>query len=931
MGEAVKGISLDDAIKAVNGFKEGDTEIIGLIEEYELLQEVMSDTGNIQQETYEKLLSCSSRYATAIRTENGRITVNTSKLKAVAKSRQMDTKEAIRQTLALKKQEWVQWNLDIENYNGTLLDNIKANYENIDSLQSQITQYELLSNSIDVAADSFKNFKAAQSTNEQENYDTAQDAFNLVKDTLYNPESEFYGKTNTDDFRIGIESIASGKMYRKLLNAKDQEEYLRISKEIVKTLEPLFGENGGKNLDSLFEKANKIIDSGEIPKNDKEWADRLDISEDAFQAVKEHANLYQFNGNEYFGSGFTNTLDEYQSKLSNVKSAQDALNGCTDKTSNEYIRLCKELDSAKEKYNEYTDSTAKSLEEAYQSYISSGETQNGTFADYLKESMDFDEDDITGSIDVLIDRMDLLKDKMNLAEHASNSAAFDEYKKQFEELSELASVLGYKIDDSNNSKNVTYSDDGTDGMTVAINKYKELREQAQQYEETLKNSEAGSDAYNEAAQNLEQIYTLMASINSSEFRIELRSNINEIDAEIEELDTKISNLRTAMSQASNPTAKNKFREELNSAINQRKDLVNQKSELEQTFKIVVDDKEFLAKIKEAQEAEIEDKSFEITADIDKALSDIEIVERKKLSPKPLIIETVLKDTAGVGIGNTSTGSAAQTGSVKPTGKSSTKANGTVNSFAHGTGADVSIKKDEKALVNELGEEGIVRNGKLIPVKGGAQFIKLKRGDIIFNHKQMEQLRKNGYTTGRGELVGAHAEGTVNAYNGLNTYTTYNKHLVDRDWQHNPANPKNAVKQTQQAVEQAAEETAEEIEEVSEEVFDWMERRIQKFQRLFDKWVKQAETALTSGFITKYYKKATAAIKKELSTYSKAYSRYMKEANAVALDAGYAKKVRSGTVDIETIQDEELAEKIQKYQEWYIYYAPLSGNRWRHSI
>ena len=336
-------------------------------------------------------------------------------------------------------------------------------------------------------------------------------------------------------------------------------------------------------------------------------------------------------------------------------------------------------------------------------------------------------------------------------------------------------------------------------------------------------------------------------------------------------------------------------------------------------------------MKEAQDAEIEDKSFKITADIDKALSDIEIVERKKLSPKPLIIETVLKDTAGVGIGNTSTGSAAQTGSVKPTGKSSTKANGTVNSFAHGTGADVSIKKDEKALVNELGEEGIVRNGKLIPVKGGAQFIKLKRGDIIFNHKQMEQLRKNGYTTGRGELVGAHAEGTVNAYNGLNTYTTYNKHLVDRDWQHNPANPKNAVKQTQQAVEQAAEETAEEIEEVSEEVFDWIERRIQKFQRLFDKWVKQAETALTSGFITKYYKKATAAIKKELSTYSKAYSRYMKEANAVALDAGYAKKVRSGTVDIETIQDEELAEKIQKYQEWYIYYAPLSGNRWRHSI
>ena len=184
---------------------------------------------------------------------------------------------------------------------------------------------------------------------------------------------------------------------------------------------------------------------------------------------------------------------------------------------------------------------------------------------------------------------------------------------------------------------------------------------------------------------------------------------------------------------------------------------------------------------------------------------------------------------------------------------------------------------------------------------------------------MAQLKKNGYTTGKGKLIGAHADGT--AIDAFSTGTRINLPNL-KDVTKNNRVIQQAKKESQKAAE---EKTEEEIEQF-EEVFDWIERRIQKFQRLFDKWIKQAETAVTSGFITKYYKKATNAIKKELSTYSKAYSRYMKEANAVGLDEKYAKKVRNGTIDIETIRAEgteedvkkyeELADKIQKYQEWY---------------
>lgn len=107
---------------------------------------------------------------------------------------------------------------------------------------------------------------------------------------------------------------------------------------------------------------------------------------------------------------------------------------------------------------------------------------------------------------------------------------------------------------------------------------------------------------------------------------------------------------------------------------------------------------------------------------------------------------------------------------------------------------------------------------------------------------------------------------------------------------------------------------EETKKEFDETYDWIERLIKRLQRAFDKWVGQAETALTSGFIAKYYKKAASAAKKQLSAYGKAYNKYMSKANAVGLDEKYAKKIRNGTIDIEAIRAEGTEAEIQKYEE-----------------
>ena len=76
--------------------------------------------------------------------------------------------------------------------------------------------------------------------------------------------------------------------------------------------------------------------------------------------------------------------------------------------------------------------------------------------------------------------------------------------------------------------------------------------------------------------------------------------------------------------------------------------------------------------------------------------------------------------------------------------------------------DWGIKKDEVALVGELGNELIVSGNRWWTVGDrGAEFANIPRGSIVFNHKQTEEIFKNGYVTSNGGRGKAYASG--NAY------------------------------------------------------------------------------------------------------------------------------------------------------------------------
>lgn len=94
-------------------------------------------------------------------------------------------------------------------------------------------------------------------------------------------------------------------------------------------------------------------------------------------------------------------------------------------------------------------------------------------------------------------------------------------------------------------------------------------------------------------------------------------------------------------------------------------------------------------------------------------------------------------------------------------------------FASGTLGKVS--DNGVALGGELGREMVVRDGRFFTVgDNGAELFHHKKGDIIFNHKQTQDILENGHTNSRGK---AFAGGNVNSL--PKEYSLPSQEVMDR--------------------------------------------------------------------------------------------------------------------------------------------------------
>jgi TP901 family phage tail tape measure protein len=242
------------------------------------------------------------------------------------------------------------------------------------------------------------------------------------------------------------------------------------------------------------------------------------------------------------------------------------------------------------------------------------------------------------------------------------------------------------------------------------------------------------------------------------------------------------------------------------------------------------------------------------------------------------------------------------------------ANGTahVNGTAFAQG-NWGTKENGTALMGELGQEVIVRDGHFFTVgDNGAEFVKYKKGDIVFNHKQSEELFKNGYVTsggGRGKALvsgtafGRGSGGIGRANKGSSVKTSSSSSSGSKSSSSSSSNSNSNSSANKEA-------------EKFEETLDWIETALDRVKRAISRLDKTATSTYKN-----WTKRGTALndqisqTRREIDLQNQAYNRYIQQANSVGLDAGYAAKVRDGTIDIEKITNEDLNNKISEYKQW----------------
>lgn len=280
-----------------------------------------------------------------------------------------------------------------------------------------------------------------------------------------------------------------------------------------------------------------------------------------------------------------------------------------------------------------------------------------------------------------------------------------------------------------------------------------------------------------------------------------------------------------------------------------------------------------------------------------------------------------------GVINYTLGSVAKPGKAAGTfGQSRAYAQGSLTDLSAYAGGHVSLPRDEKALVNEVGTESIVRDGQWSLIPGGAHLENLKKGDIIFSASQTEDLLKRGATPGHAR---AYAQGSLSdislthAFDGGSGWGGFGGGLSNKTSLSSGSSDSSATQQHTDAVQKDTSATEDNTKSAkdSTEAFDWVKTKLDKFAKSVERISNQITDYISSTFKTVLLKRQVKAVEKQLKANEQGYTAYMDKANSIDISDDYKNKVINGTFSIEEIDTssdsgKQLAKDIKSFQTYY---------------
>lgn len=260
---------------------------------------------------------------------------------------------------------------------------------------------------------------------------------------------------------------------------------------------------------------------------------------------------------------------------------------------------------------------------------------------------------------------------------------------------------------------------------------------------------------------------------------------------------------------------------------------------------------------------------------------------------------------------------------------------TGTAFAGGSYSDSSwinpkwqTKKSQVALVGEKSQELVVdpsSNSWYTVGDDGAEFRDIPKGAIIFNGKQTESLFKYGRINSRGkgtpDIPGAvaFASGTAYASGGrLPSSSSSTSKSSSKKKSSSSSSSKSSSNSSSSSSKSNSSSNSSNDKEETKETLDWIETKLDRIKRKID----ELDTTASSTYRT--WSKRNEALSSELSKVTEkislqqqAYDRYIKEAESAGegLSSDWIDKIQNGKIDIETITDSDLKEKISDYKNW----------------
>lgn len=253
-----------------------------------------------------------------------------------------------------------------------------------------------------------------------------------------------------------------------------------------------------------------------------------------------------------------------------------------------------------------------------------------------------------------------------------------------------------------------------------------------------------------------------------------------------------------------------------------------------------------------------------------------------------------------------------------------------------------------ALVNELKPEAIVRDGKAFILNGGdPTFANLKKDDVVFNGDQTEQLLEHGYVTGSHAQLAGGGYSLGSAFSGGSGRFNVGSSGTKADsstWEENQKKDKTGSKSSSGSSSSGSSRTSSggstrsssggssggsssssDAKSTTEEVVDFIKIMLSRLSRMTELATDAIERAV--GLANKQAAAADAIGRatNEMVHNQRAADAYLAKANSISLSDAYKNQIMNGSINIDTITDEDLKKKISDFQSYYESYLSARDN------